>query len=438
MLIFAILVFVAFLYCLFKERNIYNPGTVFFGIWSLVLLLFAINPYSLPEVGNVTILATCIGVSFFGFGILISYLRKKKKRNVLTRTECVVTNNFVDPTIVLLLQFIAIIIYLFLAVPGIKVILSGGSFAYIRYYVRVSTLGSGINALLFTYIATPILYFSLFYSMSIFSTTKIKRKERISLVLTLLMIFFELLTVGGRMSMIVALSSLLVATCIYVSRTRSKSRRKKIFTLLFFAFIAVAIIFTNMVISRGNDDPIKSFSIYLYGSIHFLDVVIEKFNSGGYQYCFGFLSLQGFTSPVISVLGLSNLVFFKNVDSIYTVIDEYVYFNGEILFNSEISFFGYFYLDGGIPVVALLSLVFGYFSEKYYLRIKYKSKITTSDISIYMLLLGSIVMSFIQFSFTAVGYALALVLILVLTKKKAYKYRRLDEHENLCCYTENN
>ena len=412
------LIVICFLICTIKEKNIYNPGTIFFAIWSVISFLFFLNPYSLPTVSYTTLYVFLLSVFCFGFGLFSMDLKNRKNRSKFKKNKAKVLNDFCNPFVVCLVQLFALVLYVYLALPGIRAVISGASLAYIRYTLRLSTLSSGINAVLLTYFATPILYFSIFYTCSILASGCKKKLLLRSSVFTMLMLLLELLTLGGRMSLLVSLASVMVAMFIRGSQVHKKKGKRKIVLLIITSVIIVSLIFTKMVISRGNDDPLKSFAIYLYGSIPFLDSVINSFMTGEYSYCFGFLSFQGFSSPIISLLGLSDIPFFENVDSVYKLIDSYIYFNGEIPFNSEIGFFGYFYLDGGPLFVALFSFIFGFISERAYIRIHSFDVIQTHNICLYMLCLGAIVMSFIQFSFASVGYSLCIFLIIFLRKIK--------------------
>ena len=405
----------------FLGDEISDPCIVFLLLWIVIMFLYSINLYDLPQIDNTTesiisiaIISYMIGSQILGNisrvnNRLCLCIRHRKPRSILR-----IVNDIHNNRLLLFLKIVGVLILLYTGKDGLYSVLSGKSLAYIRYTLRIATIKEGANGLLLTYIATPILYFSIAYDSACFATNINNGSFKNSYFLTIIMIVMEIMTSGGRL---IVLYTLTCAFCGYIismhikKNTSIKQQLQYLIVLIICIFLMYA-----MVASRGNkNDVIKSTITYLYAPISALRKYITIFTEKGYSYCFGFLSLQGFTRIFFKLIGLDNIAIVASVDRAYTLIDSAIYLNN-MIFNSAITFIGYFYFDGGWIGVIIGSLLYGLVCKKCYLRVFSEIEIKLSSICIYMSILCSILFSFTSFLYASPGCALSLFILLLLKK----------------------
>lgn len=405
-----------------SEQNIYNPVFIFSGIWGFILIVYKIDPYDVPVVSDDTLLCIMVGILCFAIGALMFgnlrfYDKKVRfvKEKKISGTR-VYVNDFKCSNTILIMQIIGVVLYLYLGMPGINAIFAGESLSYIRYYLRLVTLESDINGILITYVLAPIMYFSITYTLANIAIHNLSKRIVFSAICSVIMLIMELMTIGGRMSIMYTMVCIFICYFIYVKYSKEKnviSNSKIVFIVL----LILGVLFMWKMAAGRNNRALEDILVYLYASVACFDRYRTIFITEKYAYTFGLLSLQGFTGPIFNFLGLSDLQILQNVDKTYKLIDSEIYLNMH-RFNSETTIFGYFYFDGGIVAIAIFSLIFGFVCQKFYKNVIGLQTIKVSVLCKYMMMIGTIALSFIQFSFAAVGYALALVLIILLAKKK--------------------
>lgn len=407
---------------IFFEKNIYNPVFIFSAIWTFIFVLYKINPYDLPMAEESTLLCFLVGIGSFVFGaFFLGNIRVYEHKIYWVKTNAryqieQYINDFNNEQLIFILQIVGAAVYLYLGLAGLKAILSGNTLMYVRYYLRLTTLETGINGVLISYVAAPIMYFSITYSAANIGIHNVNKRVIRSTILSLIMLIMDLLTVGGRMGIMYTIVAVFVCYFIYIKHDKQMNVRSKA-RFAFFIVILFGIYFMwSMAASRGGT-ALKDTIVYFYAPISCFDRYRTTFLGQGYQYTLGLLSSQGFTRPVLKLLGLSNILLVQNVDKAYDLIDSELWLNSE-RFNSETTFVGYFFFDGGIITVCIFSMLFGYICQKYYKNSIQKSSMRVSSLCIYIMMLGTIALSFIQFSFAAVGFALSLVWLIILKARK--------------------
>lgn len=403
------------------ERNVYNPITIFSLLWVIVISFYKINPYALPTAKantefSISLGITCFFVGAFLFGNLC--IRNNKISVVKhSKNQKKIYNDIFNNDIVIILQIIAFVILTFTASYSIRALLSGTGLWYVRYHLRTQILNTGLFGTLITYLAEPIMFFSIPYS--VLNVLQGDPKKVISNLLTVLITLLDLLTNGGRVALLYSLICVICIPAILNSQNpeKQKTKRESNFQMLLIAIILI-LIMIYILIDRGSD-IIRSTIIYLYAPIDTFDRYVSIFNSDSYDFTKGFLSFQGFLRPVFLLLGLADIDIIQNVEKVYNLIDSAIYL-GTIRFNSSATVFGYFYFDFGLPGIIGGSILFGFICQKAYVKIALVDKIKSSSICWYMMLLGSVALSFISFMFASPSYALAWMMIIVL-KGKYYR-----------------
>lgn len=411
---------------LLLEKNIYNPLFVFSIIWLVIFMLCLINPYDLPEVSEDSLVTMLVGIGSFVVGAAVLgnikitrkgiLLKAANSKNLIKTYE----NDFIKhKTLIFCVQLFGLLIYLYLGFGGIKAILTGNSLSFIRYYLRLETLDSNFKGILISYVAAPILYFSITYSAANMAIHNINRGTILSVIMTVFMLVLDLLTVGGRMGILFSLVAVFVCFFVYEKQNKQWNSKGKLgFILIIIAIFGIYTIWT-MSANRGNK-ALESLCVYLYAPVSCFDAYRDIFLHDKYSYTLGLLSSQGFTRPLFKLLGLSNISIIKNVDMAYKLIDSEVWLNLH-RFNSETTYIGYFFFDGGNLTVCLFSLLFGFVSQKYYYKSIQRETMKASSLCLYIMMLGTVALSFMQFSFSAIGFALSIIWIKVLSSKYVFR-----------------
>lgn len=404
------------------EKNIFNPLFVFSSIWLLVFILYRANPYDLPVVDQKTIFCMLLAIISFMIGVIfLGNIRVCSSRIMWIKPNPgyyveEYKNDFFNQNGVIVLQIIGSLVYFYLGISGVKALLSGNTLVYIRYYLRLSILETGINGILISYVAAPIMYFSITYTAANIAIHNINKKIRFSLFTSTFMLVMDLLTVGGRMGILFTMVAVFISFFVYVKKDKQNNQK----TCVKFAFTIVIILgiylMWTMAASRGGN-ALKDTVTYLYAPVSCFDRYRKIFESNQYNFTYGLLSLQGFTRPIFKILGLSQIGIIQNVDRVYELIDSEIWLNTQ-RFNSETTFIGYFFFDGGMFAVCVLSLLFGFITQKYYKKTIQSECLNTSSLCLYIIMTGTVALSFIQFSFASIGFAMSVIWILIMSSKK--------------------
>lgn len=411
----------AIMISLIKEGNLYNPTFIFSMIWGLIFLIYKYNPYDISEASNDTLLCFGIGIGCFLIGTLllgdIEYTRNscryiRRKKGVPGRTY--IDNYYENKKAIIIMQMIGVAIFAYLGSHGVLSILSGNSISYIRYYLRLQILDSRINGMLITYIAEPILYFSLTYSAAKIGIHAFDKYTSISLLLSIFMLIMELLTTGGRMGILYTMVCVFVSAVTYQKYSWDNHKKTRIFILAGMLLLGGIYAMYGIALERGDNTFVNTV-VYLYGPVGCFENYKSTFLENNYSFTWGLLSTQGFTRPVLKLFGLSNCRFVENVNQAYALIDSETYLNHH-RFNSATSCFGYFYFDFGKIGIAVFSLLFGFICQKYYRKFFTLKEVRLSYLCLYILMTGAVALSFIQFSFASIGFALSMCLMILLSK----------------------
>ncbi len=413
-----------------KYKNVYNPLTIFSGIWMFIFILYIGDPSNLPSVKDSTLFLFLVGIVSF---ILGSYfVRLKKIKNL---KGVVYIDNFHNKQLILLIQIIGTVVSIYLGSFGVAAVLSGQDLTFIRYTLRLVTLKNSINAILLTYVSVPIMYFSITYSCAQIASQNYSRYIKWSVFLSFIMMIMELLTSGGRMGIFYAVTCSFIA--FFENRKQSERKGKKKMSLLPLVItgsLGIGMMFM-MADSRSSGNGLDSTYVYLYGPISCFEADKEIFDQPSYHYTYGLLTFQGFISPIASLLSLSKTEAWKNLDKVSVMIDDVVDLNGRD-FNSEVTMFGYFYFDGGLFCVFLFSFFLGFLSQYLYKKFCSSKQIQLSFLFLYMIVVGNVALSFLHITFTAVGYALSIVLMFLL--RRNVKYKKRYENTSISSYAEAN
>ncbi len=385
--------------------KLYNPSTLFFIIWIVLLAFSRLGLFGVPIPNSDTYFLLFIGLFAFFVGFTAANI--KKGGNVGINSFCTCGNDakysyVLNYKIIIILYSITFVYLSYQAVVVIGLLQAGFTLSAIRELFTSSELNllrqSNYMVAIQNFIATPTVYLSI----AILPIEWFKgNRNKIFIGSTVLMIIAWVLTSGGR--------SIILWLAIYVIylykwkgikiKLKKKSRKKIILVVL---SCVIALAFTT--ISRKGEDVDFFFQMYQYFvvPIAHLECRMNELNTlyGGVN-GYGMASFYGFFYPfmfVLTLMGWRYPIWLTTIRDLSFTNLENVVLLGGVRMNAFVTTFFQFYLDGGMLGVFIGGALFGFFVMYFYR----KAKGGTDDkyALIYLLLLQKLIFSFVRFYFT--------------------------------------
>lgn len=401
------------------ERNFYNPLVMFFGVFGLMILLSSLHLYNIFKTSQEVYSIIFIGLLSFTIGYFYFFFTKKKFYNenkVTTDTE--VLNRKLVYIIYLL-----VIVFLLYRVIGVYQLLSQGyTYSYLRINLNESLNVSPIVSLFNQYFIKPM-NFALIPIGIIEYFTGAKKIIFLSILVTILNMFIE----GGRFTMMYFLVMFITMYLIQKEEIYISNKVKRRLVILLVVGVILVIVMTNL---RGVEYSIfKHLYLYIAGAIPHFEYRLAQLKDLDY-YTYGITSFRGFFLPIFLVLNELGIFSYPDILNnsmlITNSVNETVYIGTDNTFNSFVTIFHSFYLDGGILGVILGSLFYGIILSITYNHLKTtSSKISTA---IYLLLIQGIFTSMVRWQFTTPAYALAFIFIFIFYKNRPVENTPLNKN----------
>lgn len=411
-----------------KERNVYNPLTLFLALWLFVcflasLLLFNMNPYSdhAPLVILIGVLGYCFG---YGFG---------RKTRIKIRNQIPIIGfddskeYVIRENLLIVLLIIALIVYVIMAISVVGLLAIGYSASTIRELYRDSgeTAISGLASSLIygskllkqmdSYIAQPVVLASIpLMSIDIAEKGKITKVVALSIVTIGLSMFVNF----GRNNIPMIILS--VACAFFIKRKQLSRKAKRRVKYAAFVMLIAAVVFfmylTNARSSGLNPDSLQNIYAYFSIPVPLLDYWIDQVNAAN-AYSLGFSYISGFVANIMNVLARFNIIIepYKISELYnYNLVDHFIRVFPLYEYNAYVSIFFAFYLDFREFGVLVGSLLYGYIISGVY----NKAKTSNVYLAFYLLLLQSILWSIVRWDFVIVAYCFSFILLRALYKKE--------------------
>lgn len=407
-------------------RKLFNPLTIFCGIWSVIFFLSSLQLYDIKQASSQTFCIMAVGVIFYSAGFIVDFGFLKNKRLVFKNVARGRNFEF-QPRYKLI--YILMIFTLFFTIinarSNIGILLSGGNLDAVLKATRASsadargTIGNVINNLIvgpFTFAVFPICAYN------------IANKKHFGLtILALLQLIIGIASSGGRVFLIYLM--LLLCVCFTFSsdfgeqiKKRIKHTKKRRFVILIGVFL---ILFVLLSLSRSGQKIYQH--MYLYFTMQpvlfetWADIIDSRQLFG-----FGEATFNGFTFHILYLIkNIFKVPFPNNWNSIFNIIIEIdtnwmPITNAELPANAYVSAFWYFYLDAREFGVIIFSFLFGVISS---LSFKNAIKIPNmKNICIYGMILFAVLDTYVRIRFTNAAYSAGLLLIIFILFKKVKKY----------------
>lgn len=352
-----ILTTIMLLICVINKNYRRSPLMVFCGLWFSIIILYSLRLYGIYNSNSLTLFIYVCGIGAFCMGYMFFQNNRSFNMKYYHKDLFVGTKH----RFFMFLLYVSIFFMVYRALRAIPLWVYGGAGAVKTELFRGDDLkGGGIENILYVYIMSPIQIASLIYVViSIFQK---KIDKRITFLCILLSILFYIATASKLVVSQFALMFFSYIVCIPSNSIYQLLKKYKSYLI-----IAVVIISAVVFLLSLKGDLFRSIYFYLCGCIPMSDMALSTITS--YPHFYGLITFNGIIRLIFAVpnfIGLGG--------SAATLIDYAFLFRQTFEkttivapgqeFNSFISMFVDFYIDGGIWGVILLSFFFGGVSAK--------------------------------------------------------------------------
>ena len=401
----SILCFIIAYFAYKRNEVLYNPVSLYLGMWALVFTLYTLNPYSLPQIKETTYHIYIVAFVAFLIG---NILIKKSSISGITLRKRSLNKKLINILIVVM-----VILMVIPAIKALNLIASGVDLHDIRYVYHDYIMGGGLVAIAFVYFCEPFITFLIIFSViNLF----IGHRKLYYILISVISLALMTIITGGRFFVLYFIASLLIATLIFKNTLEAKKILK--YAGILFILLVVSLIVISVV--RGSDVE-QTFYVYLSGCIPFME---ERINdTAKFPAMCGMASLYGFIRPIFvvmrKILSIDFPLPLQVVESVFLEDDAMIMLTPEIHYNSFVSIFYSMYLDGGLIGVFIGNLLLGVIARYSFLRLQ---KYNPFKLVAYTLIAIIFLLSFFKFLICSYTYALSFIyLYICFSKKKAYR-----------------
>jgi len=399
--------------------------TIFGGLWAFICILSSFRLYGMYPFSNRPYIIIFIGSIGFCFGYLACSIKRRKIIIRFSHKEdygqC---EYFIDEKFLLICSVITTILYAIVVVRVLAIIASGLSAALIRgLYFEGSDLiyGSSILQKIDTFIIRPMMF--AFIPVNVIYFLQKKRLNIINILFLINVIFYSIITFG-RMIIAHIIINLIICTFIMGVSLGEDTKKKlmhifKIYILPFCIVLFIAIYKISNMRQSEKSNPIlfgEQFYSYLTVVMPLMDNCLDYIDSNeistnGVMFVRGILS---FIMAFVHRLGI-RFPLLDQATSIISYTEEFVpVFPGRV-YNAFVSMFFAFYVDFREIGVFIGSAFYGWIMNTSFKSTNSKN---IKTLAIYLLLMQSLIKSFIRWDFVRLDYCLAFIWLLIWIRKK--------------------
>ena len=385
------------------EKRLYNPVTLFCGIWALVILFAALHLYGMKEASDYAYSIMTLGIVCFSFGsyialsirkrFRISLIRKRQSSNASGNYNINYPVVYVVGTIVLVYLVVESIVAFFAYRSGIQMNELRSSmmgYSTTGYASGMALLRQGPLALIYSFVFLPG-----FYSLLLVTSVDV--------------------IIGQKRKLLIV---------------KAKKWIKRTVIIIIIGFLVVS----NIRFSESEKTMAQQLYMYFTCTVPLFDYWLEFEKATG-AHTYGVVSLLGLLRLPCNILKMIGITFptviLNSANEIAVNWDSFVNIGPELNYNSYVTLFLYFYKDAGIIGVIIGSLLFGFVCGRAYKNLKQevaKGKTPLRLTYVYVLLGCFIIQSYIRFFFSRTDYAMILYYALIFFKKN--KEQSLETVEN--------
>lgn len=425
------------------EKRLYNPVTLFCGIWALVILFAALHLYGMKEASDYAYSIMTLGIVCFSFGsyialsirkrFRISLIRKRQSSNAFGNYSINYPVVYVVGAIVLVYLVVESIVAFFAYRSGIQMNELRSSmmgYSTTGYASGMALLRQGPLALIYSFVFLPG-----FYSLLLVTSVDviIGQKRKLLIVMSVVAVVLKNYAEGSRMCLTHLVLYFTLLLLIYKRGVLSKKAKKWIKRTVIVIIVGFLVV-SNIRFSESEKTMAQQLYMYFTCMVPLFDYWLE-FEKATEVYTYGAVSLLGllrFPCNILKMIGITfPTVILNSANEIAVNWDSFVNIGPKLNYNSYVTLFLYFYKDAGIIGVIMGSLLFGFVCGGAYKNLKQevaKGKTPLRLTYVYVLLGCFIIQSYIRLFFSRTDYAMILYYALIFFKKN--KEQSLETIEN--------
>ena len=409
-----------------KEKNVLNPITILFLLWSVIVIFSKMQLYTLYETSSYIyyyiyfgLTSFLIGYCFFRFITKNKGLRLKNiKTNLNSKEYLIFKKNLCYLFIIFCIAFIGI--KFVKNIP--KLFEYGVNLASVQKVLQednTNTNGNILNAISFI-IINPL---SLTLTVIISVEYMIGKKDKKLFLLVIILNLLRVLSTGGRQAFIQIFIILMVANSFnsnfkVVKESVSKISKKKKAIIIIILSIFVLLILSLSRTSNVIKTIYLDFAMQPY-MFEKWSKIIEEENLHAY----GLSSISGFIYPILYLM--KNLMKIFNeipefFNSIYNMnlftMEKWVAIGDTLIANAYVSVFWHLYYDFRLLGIIIGMFIMGVISYNSFIKAKIETN--TKSVSKYAMIVLLLFYTFGDMEFSKVYFALAYIYIPLFFMKK--------------------
>lgn len=406
------------------EKRFFNPITMFYSLWSIILGLSSLRLFNLAETRNEIYLLIFIGLISFAIG----YYTYKYFKIISLKKKVIDENKNIEKTsyelnykFIYFIALICIIFYLKDLVSVLQYLFNGKSLAYIRELAQDSTsilysskskIENGIKILCiapFSQALQPIVATDLIFG----------KKDKKLFILNIVIIALKVITDGSRTLVVYFLISLVVSLSLNdkkIIKNKKKKNRLKQNSMFLMLIVIVVFVLYKITASRSGENIVKF--AYYYFSMQ--PIMFDKWAmivDSKEIYGYGISASNGFGFIIFYIIkNIFGIAYPELWSNVYGLI-EGTGTNWQTIStlgtqaNSFVSAFWVLYVDGRLAGIIIGMIVYGIIMSKSYWNAKNRK--SKKHISIYIFLYIGLFYTFVRLQFANVYYDAALLYLLI-------------------------
>lgn len=431
-LLFAALLLAISLIAYAHYKHLFNPITLMFGLWAVIIPLSNEEFYGIVMTDASVYRIIAVGLLSFLIGVVCA----NNKVRLVLRGGPRLTDNAgkcergIDYGFLYALGFISLIYFGIVMVRLIPYIKAGNLLAVVRDMAvssETNDLKSSTSIILLkNFIATPTARLL----VAFLPVEWVRgRRDKLLIVLTILVFLLDIVTTGGRASILLLGEYFICVLTMQMLREGEVVHKGKLtmgqkVLLLGFGVLLFFFLLKTTYARKGADvNLFRQIYIYYVAPIKFFEYnknIIDTTYSGFYGY--GTASFYGFFYPFVFLL--KALGFYSEYPQIFvtsrflsfTMLEKSVFLGKNFTMNAYATMFFQPYIDGRLPGVILMSFLLGYFTN-----LSYRKARLTGDVKwllIYLLFFQKVLNSEVRYYFTMPGQAMCLIYALLAIRKR--------------------
>ncbi len=349
----------------FVKKDWMNPGSIFLFYWAFVVYMASLRLYGLRETSDKAYSFVLIGVVFYYLGAYLASCRRNIKRRTVRKT--IYLRHYETNYKFLYFASLVVILYSIYRINLIIQFLSlGHSWWDIRLMATsgdggVGTLkGGNWSDMIYSFVVSPLVYLIV---PTIVTEILSGKKNRISIILSVIAIVVYSISTVSRSVWGFAIVYVVIVVLLFRKNIVLSKRQKKILKIVPLIIVALALIINKITIMRNSEaDIFANAYAYISGCMPLLSVHLEEAISNERTY--GMLTLYGFFNPIFFLTNRLHIFSYPEAFTTAKLVKDnlevFVSLSPTINMNAYATLFYDFYIDFGMPGIAIGSFFFGY------------------------------------------------------------------------------